>query len=82
MRMNKPTTTAYESALQIVGGVSAMAKAFEITPWAASKWRKKVPAERCPTIEKLTGGVVLCEQLRPDVDWSYLRGTQKLKAVN
>lgn len=26
-------------------------------------------------IERETGGKVLCEDLRPDVDWGYLRGT-------
>ena len=26
-------------------------------------------------IERESGGVVRCEQLRPDVDWAYLRGT-------
>ncbi|WP_277949020.1 YdaS family helix-turn-helix protein [Proteus mirabilis] len=28
-------------------------------------------------MEKVTSGVVRCEELRPDVDWSYLRGTQQ-----
>ncbi|MCV5533321.1 toxin YdaS, partial [Escherichia coli] len=31
------------------------------------------PAERCPAIERATRGEVLCEELRPDIDWSYLR---------
>jgi hypothetical protein len=26
-------------------------------------------------IDRETGGVVRCEELRPDVDWAYLRGT-------
>lgn len=26
-------------------------------------------------IEKASNGVVRCEDLRPDVDWAYLRGT-------
>lgn len=30
--------------------------------------------ERCIQIEKLTAGQVRCEELRPDVDWAYLRG--------
>jgi len=29
--------------------------------------------ERCIQIEKLTAGKVRCEDLRPDVDWAYLR---------
>ncbi len=37
--------------------------------------RKSVRAERCIEIEKATGGIVRCEDLRPDVDWAYLRGT-------
>ncbi|WLW86121.1 helix-turn-helix domain-containing protein [Klebsiella pneumoniae] len=36
---------------------------------------RQIPAERCPEIEKATGGVVTCEDLRPDVDWKYLRRT-------
>lgn len=43
-----------------------------------SQWRygiKQVPAERCPEIEKATDGVVRCEELRPDIDWGYLRAT-------
>ena len=32
-----------------------------------------VPAERCPAIEEATGGLVRCEDLRPDVRWDVLR---------
>jgi len=28
-----------------------------------------------PAIERATKGAVRCEELRPDVDWAYLRGT-------
>jgi len=28
-------------------------------------------------IERESGGRVSCEELRPDVDWQYLRGTSK-----
>lgn len=34
-----------------------------------------VPPERCIAIEKATHGAVRCEEMRPDVDWAYLRGT-------
>jgi DNA-binding transcriptional regulator YdaS (Cro superfamily) len=37
--------------------------------------RKSMRAERCIEIEKAAGGAVRCEDLRPDVDWAYLRGT-------
>ncbi|MFZ7235824.1 helix-turn-helix domain-containing protein [Avibacterium gallinarum] len=65
---------AIQKVFQIVGGQSALAKHFNIRPWAVSKWQKSgVPAERCPEIEKLTNGRVTCEELRPDIDWSVLR---------
>lgn len=34
----------------------------------------------CINIERESGGVVRCEQLRPDVDWEYIRGTGKAVA--
>jgi len=39
--------------------------------------RGKVPADYCPTIERVTGGAVRCEDLRPDVEWSVLRRLTK-----
>lgn len=61
------------------GSVNALAKivgvpAVLITQWKLGK--RQVPAERCPVIERATSGAVTCEQLRPDVDWAYLRGTR------
>lgn len=62
-------------------GLSARRLADEIGVPAPliSQWRRgvrPVPAERCPAIERATGGAVTCEELRPDVDWAYLRGTR------
>lgn len=28
-------------------------------------------------IERKTGGAIVCEDLRPDVDWDFIRGTKK-----
>ena len=42
-----------------------------ISQWASGL--RRVPAERCPPIEAATG--IRCEDLRPDVNWSVLRGT-------
>ena len=64
---------AFSRAVDILGGKSAMARRFNLTPWAVSKWASRVPAERCPDIERMTDGAVRCEDLRPDVDWSVLR---------
>lgn len=37
--------------------------------------RRPVPPEHCPVIERVTGRLVTCEEMRPDVDWAYLRGS-------
>lgn len=66
---------ALAQAIEIVGGVSVLAERIGISPSAPSMWksRKRVPADYCPAIERLTDGAVRCEDLRPDVDWAYLR---------
>ena len=43
---------------------------------------RRVPADRCPAIERATNGAVRCEDLRPDVDWAYLRGTFAVNPQN
>lgn len=43
-----------------------------VSQWAHGV--RRVPAERCPDIERATGGQVTCEELRPDIDWAVLRG--------
>lgn len=66
-------------AIKHVGGISALAKALGVTPPTVHQWLKgtrPIPAERCPAIERLTNRKVLCEALRPDVDWAYLRQPQ------
>jgi len=58
------------------GAGSALARYLKVNHVMVSQWRygiKQVPAERCPAIEKATGGAVRCEELRPDIDWGYLR---------
>jgi DNA-binding transcriptional regulator YdaS (Cro superfamily) len=44
--------------------------------WAWFNSDRRFPAEHCPAIERATrdaGQPVLCEELRPDVNWSVLR---------
>jgi DNA-binding transcriptional regulator YdaS (Cro superfamily) len=65
-------------ACDLVGGPSRMARLLEISPATVSEWiggRREVPVSRCPTIERLVGGAVRCEELRGDVEWAVLRGT-------
>lgn len=59
-----------------VGGQAALARILGVRPPTVNQWVKAdrpVPAERCPSIERATAGAVRCEELRPDIDWGYLR---------
>lgn len=67
-------------AIDLCGGPAKVAALLEVTTQAVCFWRdgkRGLPAEHCPTIERATGGQVSCEDLRPDVDWGYLRNTAK-----
>lgn len=70
-------------AFEIVGSQTALAKELDVAPQVVNNWvrRGRVPAEHCPAIERVTAGRVSCEELRPDVDWPYLRGTLKPEAA-
>lgn len=75
-------TTALEKAIDLLGGMQAAARAIGVSPQRIFNWKQRgrVPADACPAIEKATNGAVRCEDLRPDVDWGYLRGTQRKAA--
>ncbi len=69
---------AFEQALAQIGSMQLLADHLGITKGAVSQWKlegRRIPAEHCPSIERLTNGAVRCEDLRPDVDWAYLRST-------
>lgn len=54
-----------------------LARKLGVTQGAVHQWATgmtRPSAERCIQIEKATAGAVRCEDLRPDVDWAYLRG--------
>ena len=54
-----------------------LARKLGVTQGAVHQWAvglSRPSAERCIQIEKATAGAVRCEDLRPDVDWAYLRG--------
>jgi len=72
-----PHTKALIQAIKIAGGKSELARIIGVVPSNPHMWiiRKRTPAEHCPSIERATG--VLCEKLRPEVDWEFLRGTAK-----
>lgn len=69
-----------DRAAQILGSQVALAEALGVTKAAVGQWRdegRRVPAEHCPAIERLTAGVVRCESLRPDIEWAVLREVAK-----
>lgn len=66
------------------GLAADLARSIGVSAVLVSQWKnmsRPVPAERCPEIEKATGGAVRCEDLRPDVDWAYVRNTQRQEAA-
>ncbi len=68
---------AFEKAIKIAGSKAALARGLGITPWALSKWNfYKIPEERCLSIEKITHQEVTAEQLRPDINWAFVRSTK------
>ncbi len=70
------TSHPIDEAASIVGSQVALAAALGVTKAAVNQWKsegRKVPAEHCPAIERLTEGKVRCESLRPDVDWAQVR---------
>lgn len=42
---------------------------------------QKIGERICINIERESAGKVTCEDIRPDVDWAYIRGTAKRKAA-
>ncbi|EMO9020184.1 TPA: transcriptional regulator [Raoultella ornithinolytica] len=73
----KKSLEAIREACRIVGGQAALSRNLGVTSPTVNQWTKgtrQIPAKRCLGIEKATGGTVTCEELRPDIDWAYLRG--------
>lgn len=74
--MQETAITPINRAIAAMGGVAETVRKLGLNGHATVyQWTKtRVPAERCPAIEAATGGLVRCEELRPDVQWSVLRG--------
>jgi len=71
------TNLSIQHACDAFGGVSGLARQLGVKAPTVSQWvsgKRPIPAERCPQIEEVTGGIVRCEVLRPDVNWAVLRG--------
>lgn len=69
---------AIDQAIDHFGSVTKMAQKLGVSPQAVCFWRdgkRRIPADKCPDIERGTDGLVRCEALRSDVDWAYLRAS-------
>ena len=80
----KKNIAAVKHAIDVMGSGAALAKALCVHPSLPSQWlsgHRPIPAERCPAIERATNGAVRCEDLRPDVDWAYLRNSNQQQAA-
>lgn len=81
--------TPLDRAVELAGSAAALGRLLKsqrrpngLTRAAVLLWTRPgalVPAEHCPNIERVTLGKVRCEELRPDVDWAYLRGSKKTR---
>ncbi len=52
-----------------LGGPTAVARMLGIKVPSVIGWSGRIPPDRCPNIERATGGRVAVEQMRPDVAW-------------
>lgn len=72
-----PEKAALRRAADIVGGQAALAALLGYQDrkpvWQWFSDERRIPAEKCPLIERATKGQVRCEELRPDVAWDVLR---------
>jgi DNA-binding transcriptional regulator YdaS (Cro superfamily) len=76
--MEQIIITPINRAISAMGGVAETVRKLNLKGHATVyQWTKtRVPAERCPQIERATNGLVRCEDLRPDVAWDVLRNPQ------
>jgi len=67
---------ALSVAVSVVGSQRELARRLNVTASAVNQClngRCQIPAAWCPQIEAITGRRVLCEELRPDIQWGVLR---------
>lgn len=66
-----------DKAIEIVGGLSKLAKALGVSTQRVSNWRSRgVPESFAPEIERVTKGQVRCEDLCPETNWAYVRNSK------
>lgn len=69
-----------DRAIGHFGSQRALANALGLKCWQnVQQWKLagRVPAKYCPVIERMTDGLVQCEELNTEVDWSIVRANGK-----
>ena len=64
------------------GDITRLAKYLGVPSANVCVWvsgKRPVPIRHCPGIEFMTGGLVTCEELRPEVPWWVLRSKHTRK---
>lgn len=58
------------TVIEDLGGPAAVARLVNVKPPSVIEWRRRgIPADRCPALERASGGKHTCEGMRPDVHW-------------
>jgi len=73
-----------KDACGFVGSQTKLASLLGVACSTVNQWLygvRPIPSKHCPEIEKITEGQIVCESLRPDIDWAYLRNAS-LKAID
>lgn len=72
MNRDPEAKSAIDRACELLGAATRLAAAIDRSPQFVSqlvRGERAPPPDRCPAIERATGGQVTCEELRPDVRW-------------
>lgn len=75
---------AIDRASSIVGSQSELARRLDVSRAFVSQLctgARPVPIKVAIAIERETAGAVTVEQLRPDIDWSLIRGPAPQRAA-
>jgi DNA-binding transcriptional regulator YdaS (Cro superfamily) len=75
--MQQTQADALRRAIESAGGLTKLGELIGCSNQRVWNWTAagRAPVKMCPKIEAATG--VPCEELRPDINWSYMR--QKLQ---
>lgn len=53
-----------------LGGPTVVARMCDVRVPSVIDWRRSgIPRDRCPDIERASGGKVTCDEMRPEVAW-------------